>query len=157
MKAIGIKKDNSVVYPPLIKESRGKRWADIKDGTEIWTDFGVVRQLRSSEQLGAIFGLMLTRAQIILADRGSDTSLIFNLVKPTGIAISVENLKDYFYSATPMYNEMGVSVRLSKATTKEAAKFFDDIRNYMASQWSIVIPDPEKNWREKLDNHKTGE
>lgn len=152
MKAIGIKKGNGAVYPPLIKESRGKKWADIKDGTEIWTDFGVVRQLRSSEQLGAIFGLMLTRAVVILTDRGEDTSLIYNLAKPTGVAISVNNLKDYFYAATPMYNEQGIKIRLSKANTKEAAKFFDDVRNYLASQWSITIPEPDKNWREKLDS-----
>ena len=150
MKAIGVKKGNSVQYPPLIKESRSKRWDVIKDGTEVWTDFGVVRALRSSEQLGAIFGLMLARAKCILEERGEDTSLIYNLAKPTGVAISVDNLKDYFYAATPLYDANGIRITLSKANTKEAAKFFDDVRNYMAGQWNIVIPDPNKNWKQDL-------
>ena len=150
MKAIGVKKGSSVVYPPLIKTSRGKRWSDIKDDTQVWTDFGVVRALRSSEQLGAIFGLMLARAKCILEERGEDSSLIYNLAKPTGVAISVDNLKEYFYAACPMHNEEGIRVRLSKANTKEAAKFFDDVVSYLASQFSIYIPEPDPNWRKKV-------
>ena len=109
----------------------------------------VVRKGKSQKQLGAIFGLMMARAKCELDDRGMDTSFIFKLDNPTGIDICIEDLKQYFYTTCPIYNEEGIRITLSKSNTKEAARFFDNVVSYMASQWSIVIPNPDKDWKEK--------
>jgi len=104
---------------------------------------------KSWEQVKCHFGLVVTTILREFSDRGWDTSCLLNMPKPTGIEVSVGLLQEFLYAACPVYNEAGERVTLSKMTLIEASKFFDDIRNYCASQWSIYIPEPDKNWKDK--------
>lgn len=142
------KKINGVfVTPAPIAEQARKYWERIPDGTSVVKSITVPRGSKTENQLGAIFGLMLTQAEIILDDRGYDTSFLYNLPDPTGNAITKDALKIFFYNVCPIFNEDGVRITLSKANTKEAAKFFDDVRNYLATQWQIVVPEPDPNYK----------
>lgn len=49
---------------------------------------------------------------------------------------------------------MGETLGLSEMTTTQASKFFDNCRVWSATQLSLVIPDPNPNWRE--DKEKGG-
>ena len=143
----GIKKDGKFVCPPAIAEQHRKYWDRIKDGTLVIKSLVVPRKDKTQNQLGAIWGLMLTQAELILDERGYDSSFLYNLDTPTGVRISKDTLCTFFYNICPIYNEKGEYITLSKADTKEAAKFFDDVRNFMASQWSIILEDPNKEWK----------
>ena len=154
MEYYGRKLGNKIVYSPAVAELRRRRWEKIKDGDIVKTSLTVPRKDKSQEQLGAIWGLMISTAIIELEDRGEDTSLILNTDKPTGIRISKRALCDYFYSICPMFNEGGDKITLSDSNTAEAAKFFEDVRNYMASQWGVIIPDPDKNWRQAKEKEE---
>jgi len=143
----GTKIKGKPVYPPAISEQRRKAWDKVKEGGRFKSSLTVPRGSKSQSQLGAIWGLMMTQACAELDDRGYDTSFIYNLPDPTGIAIDQETLCGYLYEACPIRNEMGHKITLSKADTIQAAKFFEDVRAFLASQWSIVIPDPNPNWK----------
>ena len=109
-------------------------------------------QPKSRKQLGAWFGLF---CKIVLAefdDRGWDTSYIFRLDKPTGIGISVDLLKEFMYAMRPAYNDAGDRITIRNMDTTKMAQFFDDCRNWAASQWSITVPEPDPRWREKIQN-----
>ena len=142
----GTKIDDRLVYPAAIAEEHRKFWNSIKDGAIVKSSLIVPREDKSNAQLGAIWGLMLSQAVNILEERGYDTSFIYNLRQPTGIGITKDDLCKFFYTACPIRNEDGKVITLSKANTVQAAKFFDDVRNWMAGQWAIVIADPNPDW-----------
>jgi len=106
------------------------------------------RKDKSQDQLGAIFGLALNTIKAEFDDRGWDTSYLLKIDLPTGNEITIDFLKEYFYATCGVYNEKGL-VRLSKSNTKQAAQFFENIRNFASSQWGIYIPEPNPNWRNK--------
>ena len=148
MKFPGVKTNGQLVHAPAIAEAKRKYWERAPEGAMIESSLTVKHKDKTSNQLGAIWGLMLTQAVSKLDDRGYDTSFIYNLSKPTGIAITKDDLCHFFYNACPIYND-NQRITLSKSDTKQAAKFFDDVRDFMASQWGIYIPEPDPNWREK--------
>ena len=149
MDFIGQKRDGKPHFPAPIREERRKWWDRLKEGAHFVESLNKPRKDKSQEQLGAIWGLMMAGACIQLDDMGYDTSFLFNTNKPTGVRIGKEDLCRFFYSACPIYDEHGKQITLRKATTVQAAKFFDDVRNWMASQWGIYIPEPDPEWREK--------
>ena len=104
------------------------------------------RKDKSQEQLGAIFGLAIAMIIAEFNDLGMDTSYLIKTDKPTGIGVTSDFLKEYFYAVCPVFDDDGKRVTLSRMSTAQAASFFDAIRNYASSQWGIVIPDPDRNY-----------
>jgi len=146
----GVKQNGKFVMAPAIAEQARKYWASIKDGSMVIKSLKVPRKPKSQQQLGAYWGLAMATAVEQLDDRGYDTSFLLNTPNPTGIAIDRNLLCEYFYNVCPMIDDgSGERITLSKADTKQAAKFFDDVRNFMASQWNIIIPEPDSNWKNK--------
>ena len=148
MKFIGTKQDGQLVHAPSIAEEKRKYWERVPEGAIVESSLTVKRRDKTTNQLGAIWGLMLSQAVSELDDRGYDTSFIYNLFNPTGIGITKDDLCHFFYQACPIYND-GERITLSKSNTEQAAKFFNDARNYMASQWGINIPEPNQDWKGK--------
>jgi hypothetical protein len=120
----------------------------LKDGEQIFEQIGRYRQPKSQQQLGAYFGLFCAHVIDAFEDRGWDSSFIFHLDKPTGVEVSVDLLKEYMYSVCPVHDSDGKRITISKMDTSQMAKFFDDCRNWAASQWSIIVPEPQKDWRD---------
>lgn len=147
MKWLGTKSDGKFLLPPALAEEKRKFWERVPENAIVESSLVVKRRDKSQNQLGAIWGLMLAQAVNELEDRGYDTSFIYNLPEPTGIPIDTKALCEYFYNACPIYNEAGARITLSKSDTEQAAKFFNNVRNWLASQWSISVPEPDKNWR----------
>ena len=107
------------------------------------------RLKRRSKQLGAWFGLFSKMVLAEFEDRGWDTSYIFKLPQPTGNPISEGLLKDYMYAMCPTYDKEGNSITMRKMDTGQMAKFFDECRNFAASQWCVNVPEPDKDWKKK--------
>jgi hypothetical protein len=147
MKFTGILQSGELDFPLPIKEERRKFLSRLKDGDLVDESLTIFREPKTKNQLGAHFGLMLSMAVQELDDRGYDTSFILKIDKPTGIGISIDLLKEYFYNVCPMFNDNGERIGLSKANTQQASKHFEDCRNFLASQWNINVPEPSKDWR----------
>ena len=150
MKFLGTKTNGKLVHPPAVDELKRRYWERVPEGAIVESTLTIKHRDKTASQLGAIWGLMMTQAVEQLEDRGYDTSFLFNLPKPTGIPIDKDNLCTYLYQACPMRDDDGNVITLSKpASTAQAAKFFDDCRSFMASQWSIYIAEPNPNWKDE--------
>ena len=119
-----------------------------KDGTQVWIRFGRIKTPKTSAQLKAWWGLFASYVITEFNDRGYDTSYILKVTNPTGIPIDRELLKEYLYNVCPIYRESR-RVTMSSMNIEEMNKFFDDCRNFAASQWQIFVPEPDKNYRDK--------
>jgi hypothetical protein len=130
-----------------MKEQRKRFLSSFKPTDMIEETLTKYRQSKTNRQLGAWFGLFSKIVLEVFNDRGYDTSYIFKLPDPTGIEISPDLLKDYMYAMCPVFrDEKRLTMR--DMNTLEMADFFDKCRNFAASQWSIYVPEPQKNWKE---------
>lgn len=155
IKLNGIKRANELYLSPVMAELKRRFIASLEDETPIEIQIKVFRNPKSQKQLGAIFGLMLKQACLEMEDLGLDTSYLFKLDKPTGIKIDTDLLKEYAYSVCPIFDENGEKITLRDSNTEQAAKFFEDFRAFLASQFGIVIPDPDPMYKE-LKNERAG-
>ena len=119
----------------------------IKDGTRVIETIEKDTKPKTHAQVKTIFGLAIAQIISDFESRGWDSSMLLNMPKPTGIAVSKGLLKEFLYAVCPIYDENDKLITLSKSNTIQASKFFDDIRNYSASQWSVYIPEPNIDWR----------
>ncbi len=121
----------------------------IKDGTRVIETITRDTKPKTHAQAKTIFGLAIAQIVAEFNDRGWDSSMLLNMPKPTGVEVSKGLLKEFLYAVCPIYDDNDKFITLSKADTRQAAKFFDDIRNFSASQWSIYIAEPNPNWKEE--------
>ena len=107
---------------------------------------------KSSNQLGAHFGLMISRTIELANDMGLDTSsFLKEMVRddlPNGIGLTKNFLKEIFYCLCPMYSEDGKRITLSRASTVQASKHLEDCRNLLAGH-GIYIPEPNPDYKTK--------
>ena len=106
---------------------------------------------KTHSQVKNHFGNALQRIVDECEHRGYDSSMLYNMEIPTGVPIDFDQLQQYFYAHYPTYNDDGVLITMSHDdyTTVHASRFFESIRNHAASQWGIIIPDPNPNWRKE--------
>jgi Sec7-like guanine-nucleotide exchange factor len=143
-------KDGEIFLPPVQNRYRKRMLAEYKDGTKVKETISKVGKAKTQEQLGAIFGLAFKQIVESFECYGWDSSILLRIERTTGVSINEDMLKQYFYSLYPTYQDDKL-IGLSKMTAGQAALFFDRIRNHAASQWSIVIPDPDPEWRKKFN------
>jgi len=146
---------HKLVYSTIQQSLRARYFAGLKDGVLIKETLVKDSCPKSHQQIKAIFGLIIAKVLQEFEDRGWDSSTILNIELPTGIPISKELLKEFFYVVCPIYNDEGKKITLSKASIEQAMKFIDETRNWSAIQWRIYIPDPDPNWRTKHCKVKT--
>jgi hypothetical protein len=149
----GIVRNGKFLLPLSQKAQKESFLKSLKDDTKVIETLRKEGKSKSWEQVKCHWGLVISTILSSFSDNGWDTSILLNLANPTGVEVSQGLLQEYLYAACPIYNETGERVTLSKMTTVEASKFFDDVRNYTASQWSIFIPEPRKDLKE--NGHRT--
>ena len=151
MKFYGIINQGKLTLMPLLKRQRQNYLSSLKDDTRVIEEIKRDTKSKTHQQIKTIWGLALATVKAEFDDRGWDTSVLYNLDKPTGIGVTANMLKEFFYGVIPMYNGDGQRITLSHkdCSTIIAAKFFEDMRNFSASQFSIYIPDPNPNWQEE--------
>ena len=132
-----------------VQEELRKRWlCSIKDRTLVKEAITRTGYNKTHQQVKTVFGLVIATILQNFEDKGWDSSIILNTELPTGMPVTKELLKEYFYTVCTIENDAGDKITLSKATIVQAMKFIDDTRNWSASQWGITVPDPNPNWRE---------
>jgi hypothetical protein len=139
-----------IQLPDAQNELRERFLSSLKDGQLIKETIVKSDTSKTHQQIKAIFGLAMVRICDEMDSRGWDSSVILGNKIPTGVAVSKGLLKEYLYIVCPICDDSGNKVTLSSASTSipQAAKFFEDIRAWSASQWQIDIPEPQKNWKE---------
>lgn len=135
-------------FPGQQKRIMTEEFAKCKDGTQVYARFGRLKAPKTNAQLRAWWGLFASTVITEFNDRGYDTSFLLNTEKPTGIPIDRDLIKDYLYNVCPVYDSER-RITMSSMDIEQMCKFFDDCRNFAASQWNIYVPEPDKNWREK--------
>jgi hypothetical protein len=123
----------------------------MKDGTPVKMKLTRISPHKTHQQVKTIFGLVIAMIIDVFEERGTDSSVLLNTDKPTGVPVSKDLLKEYFYVVCPIYDSDSNRITLGsrKVTIEKAAQFIDEIRNFAATQWSIDVPDPDPNWKLK--------
>jgi hypothetical protein len=107
---------------------------------------------KTDKQVKTIFGLLIESVIVKANDDGIDTSSFLKLLvqedMPTGVGLTKDFLYQLFLVCCPVYDDFGRRITLSKMSVGQAAKFFEDCRNLLASR-DIVVPDPDPNWKHK--------
>jgi len=127
---------------------------NLTDDTRVIETLRKEGKSKSWEQVKTHFGFALMRIVEEMESRGWDSSIIYNLPKSTGVPVSKDMLHLFFYVMFPIYNDAGERITMSHNdwTSKNSCELFDNVRNFAASQWSIYIPEPDKNWKDKGAN-----
>jgi hypothetical protein len=131
-------------------------WNSHKDGTMIKAEYKVFHGLKTNQQVKTHFGLLINTVIAKANDDGIDTSMFLKMLirddLPTGVGLTKGFLHELLYALCPIADEEGKRVTLSKMTTDQACKWFDECRNLLASR-GIYIPEPDPNWKDK-DNDR---
>lgn len=149
----GTIKNGHIELTAVQADLRQRTLANYKDGTRIVEIIKREVHAKSWEQVKMHWSLTVGTIKAAFDDRGVDTSALIPHAKlPTGTPVSRGLLQEYIYAVCPIFDDDGNRITLSKMSTVQASEFFESIRNYFASNWGIVIHDPDPNWRDKHDN-----
>jgi hypothetical protein len=146
--------DKELVFAGQQAELRKRYVSSMKDGAVIRESLTKETLPKTHQQCKAHFGLALAMIVESFNDNGWDASMLLKLDTPTGVGINKDLLQCFFYALFPVYDDDHKQITLSKMSTMQASAFFEQIRNFASSQWSIVIPEPDKNWANK--QHEAG-
>ena len=151
MKFSGTTYQGNLTLSPLQLKLRRDYLKNMKDDTPVSEEIKPIRKGKTHQQIKTIFGLAIATILDEFEDRGIGTDELLGLEIPTGNPVSKGMLKEYLYSVCTIYSEDGKRITLSHkdCTTKCASDFFDAIRNFMASQWGVYVPEPDPNWNVK--------
>jgi len=146
----GIIRDGNFELSLTQLQQRESYLKSLKDDTRVTEIFKVQRKEKTWEQVKTHFGFALQQIVEEMDSRGWDSSIIYNLPKPTGVPITRDMLHQFFYVLYPVYNDTGELITMSHEdwSRKNSCELFDSIRNFTASQWDIYIRDPDPNWKE---------
>lgn len=146
MDFIGPTKDGNIDLSPIMRSAREdyiRRW---KEGTLVRERITRILQDKSQAQLGAHFGLMFRVVLDEFESRGWDLQMLFKNVPP-GLPVTKDILKEYLYAVAGNVGDDGERKRISMMNTAEMSRHFELSRDFLASAWSIWVPEPDANWR----------
>jgi hypothetical protein len=96
----------------------------------------------TSNQQKAHFGLAVAMIRDQMIDQGWTIC---------GVAPNKDMIHEILSRTCGGVGEFGALVRFSKMTVEQRCKFFENIRDWAATQLHLVIPDPDSRWKEKRD------
>lgn len=95
---------------------------------------------KTHRQVKTHFGLAVTIIRETMIEKGWSIC---------GIAPNKEMIHEILLKSCGGVGELGQTKRLSEMTTTEASQFFENIRDWAATQLGINIPDPDPNWKNR--------
>lgn len=122
------------------KELRKRFLASLKNGTFIKETLTREGNVKTYKQVKTQFGLAVEMVRMRLEEMGMDCC---------GVPCNKEMVYDILKRACFGVGDLGETIGLSKMTTAQASKAFENCRTWAATQLQLDIPDPNPNWREK--------
>ncbi len=133
-------------------ERRKSFLSSLPPGTVVTETLKRYRPPKTHQQVKAIWGLLIESIKRELDRMGFDLQTLIPTARVTpGIECPREVIMQLLYAVCGDVGDQGERKTLSQMTTIEAARFFDRARDHVASAWGIVVPDPDPQWREKLE------
>jgi len=148
-----IPKDGTLLLPRMLISQRKNWLISLTPEQRVTQTLQVEKEGKSWSQVKTIFGLILSTIKQHFDEHGWDNSVLFRLSEPTGIPVTIADLKTYLYAACPLYNEDHERIHLSdtQAYTDNVADWITRIMDYAATQWQCYIPNPRPDWKEHPD------
>jgi hypothetical protein len=109
---------------------------------------------KSRKQLGDFFGHISKQIIEELTDKGHGCEVIYKFLDTdvTGVKITEDMLRQFFYAIFPVFKEDGVTRKTMRDyTTTDMKNFSENIRNFVAAKWQIVVEPPDPNYWLKKD------
>jgi galactokinase len=108
---------------------------------------------KTNKQVRTHFGLLIKTIIVKTNDEAIDTSEFLKLIVrsdlPSGVGLTSDFLHQLFLNVCPVYDDEGRKVTLSKMTTDQASKWFEECRNLLSSR-GIYVSDPNPNWKNEV-------
>ena len=141
-----------LTFPPVIAGLRDSMLQSCKPGTVVREKLTPSRPSKSHQQIKALWGLVIEMVKREFDDRGWDLNMLLPTANvPTGIPVPRDVLKAVFYAACGNVGDQGERKTMSQMNVLEMSRFFENCRDHAARTWGIIVPDPDPNWRDKLD------
>ena len=122
-----------------------------KDGQAVTLEIKRLRAKGTYQQCKTIWGLLVMSIKHGLDEMGVDFATLISSDKmPPGLPVPKDVIMQILYATCNDVGDNGERKTLSQMDIVERMRFFDRCRDYAASAWGIIVPDPEPNWREKL-------
>lgn len=133
--------NGKLILPPLQKNLMERFLSSLKSGTRLRLTLKREGDSKSASQVRAHFGLVVQMVRERLIEMGVDVC---------GVKPNATMVHDILKMACGGVGDDGETLGLSEMTVGQAAAFFENCRTWAATQLSLDIPEPDKNWRELL-------
>ncbi len=134
----GISQEGELWLRPAQKELL-RRYLTSLDGAPITMSLAKGGSSKSWSQVKVHFGLAVEMIRQRMVDEGWDIM---------GIAPNKEMIHDILSKCCAGVGPLGATVRLSEMDTKQASQFFENVRDWAATNLCLVIPNPDPSWRD---------
>jgi len=139
LELIGVAKEGRWILPPNAEQLYTRLLLDCENNF-VRGRFNRVGKSKSHQQVKTHFGLAVAMIRDAMIDKGWSIC---------GVAPNKQMIHEILLKSCGGVGELGQSKRLSEMTTTEACQFFENIRDWSATQLGINIPDPDPNWKNK--------
>ena len=136
---IGVAKDGCLIFQPN-GEQLYMRWLLDAGNSFVKCRLFKVGKNKSHKQVKTHFGLSVAMIREAMIDKGWAIC---------GVAPNKTMIHEILLKCCGGVGELGAMKRFSEMTTVEASRFFENVRDWAASELHIVIPDPDKQWKDK--------
>lgn len=141
MELHGEVQNGELMLSPLQNKLRAQWLVLCKDGTRVRETLTREGTAKTHQQVKTHFGLVVELIRQRLIDMGCDVC---------GVPPNKEMVHDILKKACGGVGDMGEMMGLSEMTTMQASKFFENCRTWSAVELQLDIPDPQKNWQQKI-------
>lgn len=144
----GTIRNSRLVIPVEQLRLREQFLSSMKDGARVIETLRREGRPKTVQQVRAHFGLAVQMVRDRMIEFGY---AIYN------VAPSREMVHEILKLACGGVGDGGESLGLSQMTTSQASKFFENVRDWAATELHLIIPDPDPNWRDKKSKEDNGE
>lgn len=135
-----VKQDGNLTLSATQREIREKYVSSLKDGALVKEKLTREGNVKTHKQVKTHFGLAVEMIRLRLEEMGVDVC---------GVPVNKEMVYDILKKACFGVGDFGETLGLSKMTTEQASKAFENCRTWAASELGLNIPDPDPHWRQK--------
>lgn len=140
MELHGTLQDGRVVLSETQEELEIRYLTSLKNGTMVRKTYTREGPMKTNKQVKTIFGLIVEKVRFRLAEMG---------VGICNVPANKEMVYAILKKACGGVGDLGETLGLSEMTIDQASLFFENCRDWAATELHLTIPEPDPNWREK--------